>query len=96
MTRQRTEAPDEVVLAFIAAVFPEAPDLARLAFDEAHVLKTATAELIALRKQRDEMPALSDAARRGLKYTRYLALSGLTDRKNDLLAFLDAVAPEDK
>lgn len=35
-------ATDQTVRGFIAAVFPDAPELALLAFDEEHVLKTAT------------------------------------------------------
>ena len=49
-------ATDQTVRGFLAAVFPDAPELALLAFDEEHVLKTAT-ELLRGRQQ-----ALLDAA----------------------------------
>lgn len=47
-------ATDAEVRAFIEAVFPDAPDLAMAAFDEAHVLRTATALINDLRALADQ------------------------------------------
>ena len=45
----RHAATEEDVKAFIAAVFPDAPSLAMVAYDEQHVLRTATALIQDLR-----------------------------------------------
>lgn len=50
---RKNYALDEEVLAFIAAVFPEAPQLVAIAFDEGHILRTATERLLTLQKQVD-------------------------------------------
>lgn len=63
-------ARDSDVLAFIAAVFPDAPELARLSFDEGHVLRTATSQLALLRdenarltKENETLRSLDDLRR---------------------------------
>lgn len=45
----KKKAPDQVVMDFMAAVFPGAPELAIASFDEEHVLRTATETITALR-----------------------------------------------
>ncbi len=46
-------ATDQTVRGFLAAVFPDAPELALLVFDEEHVLKTAT-DLLRGRQQAEQ------------------------------------------
>ena len=53
MQMPKRKATDDVVLRVIAAVFPDAPALARAAFDEAHILSTATGLIELLRSERD-------------------------------------------
>lgn len=53
----KRHATDAVIDAFIEAVFPDAPALARVSFDEAHVLRTATEAIAALRHQLAEKDA---------------------------------------
>ncbi len=61
----KRDATDAVVRAFIEAVFPEAPALALAAFDEHHVLVTAT-DL--LRRQRGQLAFLRDAVAEAVGY----------------------------
>ena len=51
----KRDATDEDVAAFMAAVFPDAPNLATTAFDEHHVLRTAAALIAQLREKAEAL-----------------------------------------
>ena len=62
----KRHATDTVVQAFMAAVFPGFDALATAAFDEAHILKTATDELGRLRTENARLAKIIASQREDL------------------------------
>ena len=83
----KQKASDEDVNAFMRAVFPAAPDLAIAAFDEAHVLRTATQVIATLREERDKA-IVAGQAQTGVELIaaerqRQIAVKGYTPEHDD-------------